>query len=230
MLSSQLVLGVAVIALGVLFTLDNMDVLDASRYLPFWPIVLVAVGLVNLTSAREGPQRVLGGVLTFVGAWLLLGRWGLWDVRLWDLWPLLLIFWGGMIVWRGWRGGTVRASSAEYDSNSVFSVVALLSGFDRVVIGDVFRGGDISALMGGGKLDLTRARMATGVSAVVSVSALMGGVELRIPEDWSVDDRIVYFMGGSSDRTRRPVQPDAPKLVLRGFVMMGGVEIKNPRN
>jgi hypothetical protein len=36
-------------------------------------------------------------------------------------------------------------------------------------------------------------------------------------------------MGGSNDRTRFPNQPNAPKLVLRGFVMMGGVEIKNLR-
>jgi hypothetical protein len=41
---------------------------------------------------------------------------------------------------------------------------------------------------------------------------------------------VVYFMGGSNDRTRFPNQPNAPRLVLRGFVMMGGVEIKNPRN
>jgi predicted membrane protein len=227
-LTSQLILGLAVISVGVLFTLDNLDVLDASRYLPFWPVVLVAVGLLNLTTGREGPQRVLGVFLTFVGGWLLLGRWGLVNVRFWDLWPLLLVFWGAMIVWRGWHG---RSSEHSYhDSSSVFSIVAFLSGFDRVITCESFQGGDISAFMGGGKLDLTRARLAPGTTAVVNVSALMGGMEIRIPEEWAVDNKVVYFMGGSNDRSRFPNQSNAPRLVLRGFVMMGGVEIKNPRN
>jgi hypothetical protein len=34
-------------------------------------------------------------------------------------------------------------------------------------------------------------------------------------------------MGGADDRTRLPANTDAPRLVLTGFVMMGGVEIKN---
>jgi hypothetical protein len=59
------------------------------------------------------------------------------------------------------------------------------------------------------------------------VSALMGGMEIRIPEDWAVDNRVTYFMGGSNDRSRLPTDPHAPRLVLKGFVMMGGVEIKN---
>jgi hypothetical protein len=229
-MTSQLVVGLAVITVGLLFTLDNLDVLDASRYLPFWPVVLVAIGVVNLTTGREGPQRVFGVFLTVVGGWLLLGRWGLVDVRFWDLWPLLLVFWGGMIVWRGWHGRSSAHSSAYLDSSNVFSIVAFLSGFDRVITGESFQGGDISAFMGGGKLDLTRAKLAPGTTAVVNVSALMGGVEVRIPEEWVVDNKVVYFMGGSNDRTRFPNQPNPPKLVLRGFVMMGGVEIKNPRN
>jgi hypothetical protein len=133
-----------------------------------------------------------------------------------------------MIVWRGWHGRSSE-HTAHYDSSSAFSVVAFLSGFDRVITGESFQGGEISAFMGGGKLDLTRAKLAPGAAAVVHISALMGGVEVRIPEEWSVDNKVVYFMGGSNDRTRFPNQPNAPKLVLRGFVMMGGVEIKNLR-
>ena len=225
-LTSQLILGMAVILVGVLFTLDNLDILDARRYLPFWPIVILAIGVVNLTSARETPQRVFGGLLTVVGAVLLLDRWDLVNVRVWDLWPLLLIYWGGMIVWRGWYGPSSRRPPIG-DPSSVVSVVAFLSGFDRVITGEGFRGGEVSAFMGGGKLDLTRAKMPSGATATVHVSALMGGMEVRIPDDWAVDNRVTYFMGGSNDRSRLPANPNPPRLVLRGFVMMGGVEIKN---
>jgi hypothetical protein len=62
---------------------------------------------------------------------------------------------------------------------------------------------------------------------VIQVFAVMGGLELRVPEDWVVENKIVAFLGGADDRTRRRVTPSTQRLILRGFVMMGGVEIRN---
>ncbi len=39
----QALFGVIVIVVGVLFTLDNLDIIDASAYLRYWPAGLVAV-------------------------------------------------------------------------------------------------------------------------------------------------------------------------------------------
>jgi hypothetical protein len=52
-------------------------------------------------------------------------------------------------------------------------------------------------------------------------------VELQVPENWSVDLRITPLLGGVEDKTRPVTDPAAPRLVLRGTVMMGGVEVKN---
>jgi hypothetical protein len=38
------------------------------------------------------------------------------------------------------------------------------------------------------------------------------------------------FMGGFEDKTRPNTGDSAPRLYVRGFVMMGGVEVKNPRD
>ena len=225
-LSTQLIIGLAIVAVGVLFTLDNLDVLDARDYLPFWPLAILGIGLVNLTMARDAGGRLVGGLITFVGAWLLLGRFGLHYFRFRDLWPLILVFWGGLIVWRGWNGGGTFPPRTT-DPGHAFGIIALMSGFDRVVTADPFTGGEVSAMMGGGKLDLTRARMPVGGSATVNVFALMGGMDLRVPEDWAIDNRVLFFMGGANDRSRMPATPGAPRLVLKGFVMMGGIEIKN---
>jgi len=51
-----------------------------------------------------------------------------------------------------------------------------------------------------------------------------------VPDGWTVVIEAVPFMGGVDDKTRPPkaaVDGAAPTLVVRGFVMMGGVEIKN---
>jgi hypothetical protein len=69
--------------------------------------------------------------------------------------------------------------------------------------------------------------MAPGGEAIVDVTTIMGGFEIKVPESWNVVVDIVPFMGGYEDKTRHPSDPMAPRLRLRGFVMMGGVEVRN---
>ena len=57
--------------------------------------------------------------------------------------------------------------------------------------------------------------------------AVMGGFEIIVPDTWSVRVEVTPFMGGIEDKTQARPGPSAPRLVVRGFVMMGGVEIKN---
>jgi hypothetical protein len=55
----------------------------------------------------------------------------------------------------------------------------------------------------------------------------MGGFEIIVPETWSVSLEVTPFMGGVEDKARTSTNPSAPRLVVRGFVMMSSVEIKN---
>jgi predicted membrane protein len=80
-------------------------------------------------------------------------------------------------------------------------------------------------MMGGCEIDLSQASM-RGEAAVFDIFAMMGGIEIRVPEDWAVENQGLALLGGFEDKTRRPL--DAKKrLVLRGFALMGGVEVKN---
>jgi hypothetical protein len=138
-------------------------------------------------------------------------------------WPLLLIGIGGYVVWQSMN----RREAPAGDRADRLSAVAVLGGVDRRVIASSFVGGDVTAFMGGGKLDLREATLAPGAEAVVDVTTIMGGFEIKVPEHWNVVVDIVPFMGGYEDKTRHPADPAAPRLRLRGFVMMGGVEVRN---
>jgi len=62
---------------------------------------------------------------------------------------------------------------------------------------------------------------------VIDVFAIMGGFEIIVPRTWKVTVEATPIMGGCDDKTREPADPSAPKLVIRGFIMMGGVNIRN---
>jgi predicted membrane protein len=78
--------------------------------------------------------------------------------------------------------------------------------------------------MGGIELDLRAAGTATG-EAVIDVFVMWGGVEIWVPPDWAVSNEVNLLMGGAEDRSTG-AQGATHRLIVRGFVVMGGLEIK----
>jgi hypothetical protein len=219
----QLLFGLAIAGVGLLFTLDNLGILRARDFLRFWPVALIAIGASHILDARTPARVVAGLVWMFVGSVLLGNRLDLVPWSLWDFWPLLFVAAGGYIVWQAFTRDPARPPA---DQNAVVSGVAVLSGFERRITSGEFRGGELTAFMGGCELDLRGATIA-GDQAVLSVFAMMGGIALKVPETWQIVVEVVPFMGGVEDKTRQIPQERAPKLILRGFVTMGGIELKN---
>lgn len=222
-MTPHLVFGLIIIAVGILFTLDNLALVDAEQYWRWWPTGLIAVGLAKLWAARNGGANPVGGVFfLLVGFWFLLHNFGMINRELWDFWPLLLVFIGSMIVYQGFRGRQVRATAEAVD---VISGVAILGGVKRGSSSQAFRGGELTAVMGGCEVDLRHAGI--NGEAVIDVFAMWGGIELRVPESWTVITKVTPIMGGVEDNTRAPQNAEGHRLTIRGMVLMGGIEIKN---
>jgi predicted membrane protein len=78
--------------------------------------------------------------------------------------------------------------------------------------------------MGGCELDLRHASIQG--EAVLNVFAMWGGIEIKVPEDWVVSMQGTPILGGFSEKTM--VSKDTSKrLVIRGYAIMGGVEVRN---
>lgn len=240
--TSQVVLGLLVIVMGLLFLLDNLDILDMHRAFSFWPMVFVIVGTVKLCDTQTPGGTLLGGILVGVGVLMMLDRMDIIDFNIRTMWPLLLIGLGGVLVAKAVRsrramGGVDRDDVAFVDnavtgagtgsanrSDEVVDVTAILGGYERRVTTQNFRGGEITAVMGGCELDM-RSSSIQG-EAVINVFAFWGGVTIKCPPDWSVILHGTPILGGFEEKTIAP--PDNSKrLVIRGYAIMGGVEIRN---
>ncbi|MBA2257576.1 MAG: hypothetical protein H0W18_01635 [Acidobacteria bacterium] len=221
-LTPHLIFGLVIILVGVVFTLDNLNIAHAEDYLRYWPAALIAIGLAKLWQDRKDGPPLGGGILTLIGSWLLVDLLGYVDVSLIDFWPLLLVFVGSVIVWQGYRGRRQRLGASD---NDTINAVAVLSGVNRGSNSTSFKGGELTAFMGGCEVDLRNA--AINGDAVIDVFAMWGGIEIRVPESWTVIGKVTPLMGGFEDHTRPPQAATAHRLTVRGMVVMGGVEIKN---
>ena len=117
-------------------------------------------------------------------------------------------------------------STASTSSNSVLSAMAILGGVERRNNCQDFRGGDVTAIMGGCHIDLRGASITVPHEPVLEVFAMWGGIEIRVPPDWTVVSSVGPILGGYEDKTTPP-KDDSKRFVVRGSVVMGGIEVKN---
>ena len=222
----RLVLGLGIILIGILFLLGNMDIIDPHEYLRFWPAILIVIGISYLIQCQQGSGRMWGIILTFIGSAMLLDRLYFIRFSLWDYWPLILVFVGIMMIVRSsvFRHRTPHAFPESFDAINYIKTIAVMGGFRRVNNSQDFKGGELTAIMGGLEIDLREASIKG--EAVIDIFAMMGGMEIRIPEDWVVIIEGFPFMGGFEDKTRPP-KDSTKRLIIKGTAVMGGIEIKN---
>jgi predicted membrane protein len=249
--------GVFLVLLGVVLTLDQLGVVQANHVLRYWPAALIILGLVILqrgerrSAVRALVLIVVGGWLLLNTLGLVSLQ--LWEF----IWPLVLVVIGARIMMRnqGSRlntppgqpmgpaagaapvdpaaaGGTVPTGGmAPGPTNGAdmthASLFALLGSGKRRWGKTVFRSAEATAVLGGCELDLRDALIASAEPAIVDVFVIMGGINLFVPPNWTVSQEVVPLLGGVHDKTRSVPTSPGQHLIVRGTVVMGGIEISN---
>jgi hypothetical protein len=229
--SFRLLVGLVVLGLGLIYLAANLGLVDAERVLrSFWPAAFVAIGLVVLLQRRQGGRRLWGLAWILAGVWIYGHDRGWIRIEFWDLFlPLLLLAAGTSLVLRSLRGSAADAAGRrprESDRGDFPRAVGVFSGNVLRSTSTDFRGAELTAVMGGVTLDLTEARMASD-RATIDLIAFWGGIEVRVPSGWAVTSQVVPILGAFEDKTRPAGTAPTKQLLVRGVVVMGGVEVKS---
>jgi predicted membrane protein len=230
--------GAVICAIGVILLLDHMGIVSADRLWRFWPLLIIFAGVVNLVS--QAGRRAWGGLLIVVGTLFQLDSLGMIRFHWGDLWPLAIIAAGVMMIWGSIESRKVRdkvrdsVSAAGGDPSTVnaMNATAVFGGIERRISVRDFRGGRVSAVFGGIELDFRDADI-DGNEAVLEVNAIFGGAEIRVPDNWKVEQRGQTLFGGYTDTTRLSAAaadanaPSKKTLLITGSILFGGVEVTN---
>lgn len=220
----RLVIGVGVLIFGTLLLLDNLDLIEAENLIRF----LVPSVLLGIAVAVMAQRSFWGWFWLAAGLWTLGDALGLIEVDFWDVvFPAALVVTGILLVSRAFRAPAPPAVERT-PSDSVVNAFAFMSGNERRIDAQEFRGGNLGAVMGGVELDLRGARLAPE-GAVIDAFTVWGAIELRVPQDWRVISEVVPLLGAFEDKTRPPVDPTAlrGRLLIRGAAIMAGIEVSN---
>lgn len=241
---TSFIIGLVVIAIGVLLLLGNLGFLDTGDVFRWIPSLFILLGLWMLVKSRF--QQVGGPVLIIVVAGLIqimvLG------VDLGRFWPVVLIAIGAAILIKSFRSRSKSGAGPDSDkrppnSVSVFgserkvapadqdsiNLVSVMGSVTQRIVSPEFRGGRATAIMGEAKIDLRESAIQEK-PAVLELSVVMGEIKLRVPGDWNVrvDDDIV--MGELKDE-RIPRETGTgggqTDLEVKGSVVMGSLKIED---
>ncbi len=208
-------IGVVIVLVGLQLLLSSMNVANVPDLGDWWPLILIAIGVI---SWRSNPRMFVWPlILVGLGVIFQLQELDVVSGNAWNfIWPLVIILVGVQVLMgRQWKASAHQGT----DSNAFVA----FSGRDERVTGD-FSHGQAQAYFGGVKYDLRDAKI--GNDAVLEVFAAFGGIEILVPRNVQVRTKVTPIFGGSENKT----QPDvgvSTILTVTGTAMFGGVEVKN---
>ena len=211
---SQIVLGVIVIGLGLLFLLDNLGFINVRYTFRFWPTAFIVFGLLKLSQSRSANGYLLGGMLVFLGVAWTLKHMGIFYMN-WDvLWPLLIIGVGVAVVSKSLPGSQQRLRRRRFAAQQ-----------DGTAPGDAFG----QARNGAVSLDKQADTAAPGAGAeghadddsIIEVTAILGGYVRRVSSQrFKGGDINVIMAGCEIDLRQASIEGEA---VLNVFALCGGI-------
>jgi predicted membrane protein len=240
--------GLLLITAGSLFLARELGV-QIPAWIFTWKMILIGIGLVAFI--KHGFRQFFWIVPVLIGgAFLTADLYP--DLAIRQLiWPVVLIFVGLIVMfkprnknhpWKRWHKHHALTRKYErqrmkydwhfgegenYNEDRVESVT-FMGAIKKNILSKDFKGGDVVTVFGGTELNLSQAEIKG--QATLEVVQVFGGVSLILPAHWIVKSELVSVFGSIEDkRPNSPVNTGQPEqiLILRGTVIMGGMEIKS---
>lgn len=211
--------GILFLLLGGALLLQNTNVIDiADISKQYWPLLIVLAGLMVL----------LNNVKSWLFALFLVLLGGLYQLRELDVvsfepWPVIVsLFFIAVGLSFIFRQSYINKNLTKDQRDDV---TAIMGGADTTNASQDFKAAKLTAIMGGAKIDLRKAVIKD--EAVIEVFAFWGGVEILVPKDVVIRNRLNNIMAGTDDRTEQESKKGAPVIVITGDIIMAGVDIRN---
>jgi len=224
----RLLIGFLIIIIGLALLASNFGVFsyEIRRYFFRWEMILIGIGVIMLAGKEN---KSSGIILIAVGGAFYLRDFIDIDINFWQLfWPSLLILIGILMIFR--RKIDHDQDELIVENEDIIDDTAIFGGGDRIVTSQNFKGGRITAIFGGSNFNMSKSKLAPGKN-YIDVLAIFGGTKLIVPEEWNIKIQVTSVFGGFSDKHRTmPVDPELTRdkqLIIKGFVLFGGGEIKS---
>jgi predicted membrane protein len=197
-------------------------------------MLLVAIGAFVFINGNRGAGIIVMGIGAF---FMIPDIFEDYDQIRRLFWPALLLLAGAAFMF-GPRGRkirrppsqpTINGATSHQVNNDFFDEMVIFGGREINMATKNLLGGRSAAIFGGIEIDLRQCEI-SAEGCTVEVTTLFGGNTLKVPNDWTILNKVTTIFGGYSDvRIKDPsYQPNPAKtIVITGVCIFGGTEVRN---
>ncbi len=232
--------GIIIIGVGIVILLRNLD-FPFPSYLFTWPVILILVGVVS--GIKDRFRTNSWWILMGLGVFFLV-------MRVHPELHLSTFFWPAIIIAVGLsfllkrdslkvkrkkifqtNDMTQETITTEYtsihdSSKDVLEAVAVFGVVKKNIYAKNFKGGEVVTVFGGSEINLMNADFTGEIK--LEIVNIFGGTTLFIPPHWQIRSEAAAVFGSIEDKRAEPAGVAMDKvLIIDGFVMMGGIDIKS---
>ncbi len=224
---SSIIWGFVLVALGVILGGKAMGWFNFDVFFDGWwtLFIIIPCGIGFLCKPGERMGNLIGlivGVALLLGCLDIVPFESLWKLVL----PAIIIVIGLCMIFKNVFAHKFNEAAAKLNKkiNKDDEIGAVFGGQDINMDNEEFVGRNISAVFGGLKLDLRKAKIKE--DAVINASAIFGGIDILVPDNVIIKVKSNSIFGGVSNKTRNDAKEGAPTIYVNGTALFGGVEIK----
>ena len=223
---SKITWGAVLIALGVIFALNALEVTDIHLFFDgWWTLFIIVPCFIGVLSEREKTGNIIGLI---IGVFLLLccqnvfGFDMLWKIAV----PAIIVIIGIKLIFGAVFGDKAIKilENTKQNGEDIKVGCATFSGQNLNFNGEQFKGAELTAVFGGVKCDLTNAIIDN--DCAITATSVFGGIYIIVPDNINIKINSNSIFGGVSEKNRRPNVQGAVTLYINATCIFGGVEIK----
>ena len=217
-----IIFGVLLMAAGVIFALDALDIAHINIFFDgWWTLFIIVPSLCGLVTSRDKTGNL---IVLLIGVYLLLAARNIIEYKvLGKLFvPVIIVLIGLKVLMKSIKGDNSEPRPVN-DENTECMAAFEVKNADYT--GESVRTAKVGAVFGGAKCNLA-GTVFEGKSHI-DVFCLFGGAEIIISENVDVKINAFCLFGGISDKriVKNNVEKTA-ELTINGFCLFGGADIK----
>lgn len=223
----NLIWGIILVIIGVIFGLNAMDITNINIFFSGWWTIFIIVP--SIVGIIKRPSKITNYLWLLLGIVLFLSVRGILDIskvaKL--IFPSIIVIIGLGMIFKDKVETKISDKIKELNQNSekegLEEIYATFSGQDLKYEGEQFKGVSLNAVFGGIDLDLSKVEVSK--DTLINASAVFGGIDIIVPSNVNVKVQSTSIFGGTNNKIKREVD-NLPTIYVKAFCLFGGVDVK----
>lgn len=216
--------GIVFIAIGLILGANALGFTTIHLFFKgWWTLFIIVPSFINLFKRGDKTGNI---IFLLIGIALLLVAQGIvsFDMIRKAIIPTVLILLGCSFLFKGTINSKIKKEMKNISRNTEKEYYATFSSQNIDFSNEIFDGGEVNAIFGALKCDLSNANFTQ--DCILEVSSIFGGATIFVPKNIKVKISSTSIFGGVEDKRYQKTTDGNVTLYININCMFGGVDIK----